>query len=200
MLKTLQHCKFTKFVNFTSTMESLILALSLCADCFAVCLCSSIGLNKSKKRTIFLISTIFAIIQSGLFMLGWAFGYAFVGLMATISNWVGFLLLLYVGASMLVEGVRGKSDCRNLNGLKNIILGGIATSIDASAVGVAKSMNGTLTADAIELGIYVFVCTFCLAYTGILVGKALGCSRRLGRIAEIAGGIVLIIIGLRILL
>lgn len=181
-------------------LKLLLLALSLCADCFAVSLCSSVTLKNTRIKAIITIALCFAVIQAGLLLLGWAFGYAFVGLIETIAHWIGFLLLLYVGGSMIIEALRCKGECRNLNGLKNIILGGIATSIDASAVGVSQSMSGVALAEALELFAYVFIITFASVVLAICLGKALGSSKTLGRWVEIVGGVVLISIGIGILL
>ena len=176
-------------------LESLLTAVSLCADCFAVSLCSSVTLKKIDWKDAFKVATVFAIIQTGLLLAGWAAGNVLAGAVQTISNIIGCLLLLYVGGSMIFEGIKGKGEERNLNGLKNIIIGGIATSIDAMAVGVAQSMGGgtsiTLPAACVA------AVTFISVIVGILGGKRIG--EKFGRIAEITGGTVLAGIGISFL-
>ena len=177
-------------------LEDILLALSLCADCFAVCLCSSVTLEKISRRQVARIALLFSVIQSGLLLAGWLFGEALVGLVLKASGVIGFLLLLYVGGSMLLEGIRGKEEARNLEGLRNIILSGVATSIDALAVGAARSMQGGSSIPGLFAA--VFIITALSVVLGMYGGSTLG--RRVGRISEIFGGTILILIGLNILL
>lgn len=181
-----------------SIFESILLAASLCADCLAVSLCSSVTLRKVEWKTVLKVSLIFAVIQADLLWIGWAFGGFFVGLVSRISHIIGFLLLMYVGVGMLVEGLKGEEDVKNLNGLRNIVLSGIATSIDALAVGMAQSMAGSSAGEILPLLVSVFVITALSVVTGMFGGHVLG--KKTGRWAEIVGGIVLICIGVNILL
>lgn len=178
-------------------VESILIAISLCADCLAVSLCSSVTIRKINWRAVLRVAVAFAIIQSGLLLAGWLFGNLFVGLIERISHILGFLLLLYVGGSMFIEGIRDKQEIRDLNGLKNVIIGGVATSIDALAVGVAQSMSGQTWPGFAPLLVSVFIVTAISVICGIRGGKALG--SRFGRWAEIIGGLVLIGIGVSLL-
>lgn len=178
-------------------VESILIAISLCADCLAVSLCSSVTIRKINWRAVLRVAVAFAIIQSGLLLTGWLFGNLFVGLIERISHILGFLLLLYVGGSMFIEGIRNKQEIRDLNGLKNVIIGGAATSIDALAVGVAQSMSGQTWPGFAPLLVSVFIVTAISVICGIRGGKALG--SRFGRWAEIIGGLVLIGIGVSLL-
>ena len=183
--------------------ESILVAVSLCADCFACSLCSGVTLKKSDARTILGIALVFAVIQAGLLLAGWAFGNIFVGLIRKISHLIGFLLLLYVGGGMLIEGIKAargaEEESRRLDGLKNVIISGVATSIDALAVGVSQSMVETSQSFAaiLPLFISVFAVTALSVIAGLAGGKVL--SRRFGHWAEIAGGLVLIGIGVSFL-
>ena len=141
-------------------------------------------------------------------LIGWLFGDFFVGFVSKAARWIGFLLLLYVGGSMILEGIKGKEEVRDLNGFKNVILGAVATSIDALAVGISMSfgqagtdalatdhalMVNTMIADHVA----VFIVTMLSVFAGMFGGYRVG--RRFGRPAEIFGGLVLICIGLGIL-
>lgn len=181
-------------------LETLLLALSLCADCFAVSLCSSVTLKKAGRRDVLLTALAFAVIQSALLLAGCLLGDLFYGLVETVSGIIGFVLLAYVGGSMLVEGIRGCGEGKNLDGWKNILLGGVATSIDAAAVGVSQSMSGSGLSGTLLL-VSVFACTLVSVAAGISAGRAIGCirGRNVGRIAELAGGLVLVGIGFSIL-
>lgn len=176
-------------------LESVLTAVSLCADCFAVSLCSSVTLKKIEWKSVLKVAVVFAAIQSGLLLSGYLAGGLLAGAVHTVSHIIGCALLLYVGGSMLLEGIRGKGEERNLNGLKNIVMGGIATSIDALAVGAARSMvEGPTIA---PLAISVAIVTLISVIAGILGGKTIGL--KFGRIAEIAGGAVLAGIGISFL-
>ncbi len=178
--------------------ESLLVAISLCADCFAVALCSSVSARDISKRDVIKVALIFAFIHTSLLLMGWLFGTAIVNLVTKAAHLIGFLLLLYVGGNMLIEGIRGKEDCISLNSMRNIVLGSLATSIDALAVGAAQSMDGTNWKNFIPLMVFLFVVTIITVSAGILGGNKIG--RKFGCIAEIVGGIVLIAIGITILI
>ena len=177
--------------------ESILLAASLCADCLAVSLCSGVTLRSVRWREILGVALAFAVIQAGLLLAGWAFGYLFVGMVEKISHIIAFLLLLYVGGSMLIEGIKGEAEVRDLSSWRNIIIGGLATSIDALAVGVAQSMDGADWPGFLPLLVAVFVITALSVVVGLRGGRAIG--ERFGRWAEIVGGVVLIAIGVSVL-
>ncbi|MBR1575473.1 MAG: manganese efflux pump [Bacteroidales bacterium] len=213
-----------------SVWEAILVAVSLCADCFACTLCSGVSLTAASERVpsggdgwgfsdkgqarasssaggwrIAGIALVFAVIQSGLLLSGWGFGNLLVGFVQKISHWIGFLLLLYVGGSMLLEGVRalrGPDDLASmrLDGFKNVVLSGIATSIDALGVGVSQSMVDASHrfASIAPLFAAVFVVTALSVLAGLLGGRAIG--HRFGHWAEIFGGLVLIGIGVSFLL
>ena len=189
-------------------LQAILLAVSLCADCFAVTTCSSVTLKSVTWRKVLVIAVVFAVVQTLLMLIGWLFGDLFVGFVNKAARWIGFLLLLYVGGSMMLEGIKGKEEVRDLNGFKNVILGAVATSIDALAVGISMSfgqagqdalavdhavMVNTMIADHVA----VFVVTMLSVFAGMYGGYRVG--RRFGRPAEIVGGLVLICIGLGIL-
>lgn len=180
-----------------SIWESILLAASLCADCLAVSLCSGVTLRSVRWREIMGVALAFAVIQAGLLLAGWAFGYFFVGLVEKISHIIAFLLLLYVGGSMLIEGIKGEAEVRDLSSWRNIIIGGVATSIDALAVGVAQSMDGVDWPAFLPLLVAVFAITALSVVIGLRGGRAIGA--RFGRWAEIVGGVVLIAIGVSVL-
>jgi len=99
---------------------------------------------------------------------------------------------------MFFEGIKGNEEPKDLNGLRNILISGIATSIDALAVGVSQSMSGQLWPGFSPLLMCVFAVTAISVVAGIWGGKTIG--SRAGRLAEIAGGFILVLIGVGILL
>ena len=174
-------------------MEIILFGLSVCADCFAVSLCSSIGLKKRNAGTIVKIALCFAIIQTAFLLVGWACGDVLTSLINKVAKWEALALLVYVGGSMIYSALFSKkSEKSDLNGMKNIALAGIATSMDA------LSLAGQGWSQTVPQAVSVFICTALSVLVGILCGGKL--ARKAGRWAEGIGGVVLIGIGLCIVL
>lgn len=178
--------------------EPFLTALSLCADCFAVSLCSSMTIKKIKKKRIFKLALFFAVVQTGLLVAGWLLGSIFLELVQKLSGIIGGALLIYVGFSMLMEGLKNRTEGHDLNGMRNIMIAAVATSIDALAIGAAEAMNAHASSSGnIILTASCFVLTFISVSIGILGAKVIGKS--LGRWAEIAGGAVLLGFGVSLI-
>ena len=151
------------------------------------------------RKKVWTIAAVFAVIQTGLFLIGWGVGTGateliseYVGHFEKVAHVIGFLLLLYVGGEMFIDGIRSKSEHLNLSGFKSIVLGGVATSIDAAVVGLSMAM------DTAPFSVSIFVFTFLSVVIGMLSGSFIG--RKLGYSARIVGGLVLIGLGVNILL
>ena len=187
-------------------INAILLGISLCADCFAVSLCSSFLLPREEMRKkVWTVAAVFAVIQTGLFLGGWALGTfatelisEYVGHFEKVAHIIGFLLLLYVGGEMFIDGVRGKSDHLNLDGIKSMIVGGVATSIDAAVVGLSMSMDEAKWTDIAPVALSILVFTALSVIVGMFSGGFVG--RKLGHSARIVGGLVLIGLGINILL
>ena len=187
-------------------ISAILLGISLCADCFAVALCSSVTVTREEvRKKVWTIAAIFAVIQTALFLAGWGIGTfatelisEYVGHFEKVAHVIGFLLLLYVGGAMFLDGVRSKSEHLNLNGFKSIVIGGVATSIDAAVAGLSMSMDEAPWADIWPIAVSIFVFTVLSVLVGMLSGSFIG--RKLGHSARIVGGLVLIGLGINILL
>jgi putative Mn2+ efflux pump MntP len=187
-------------------ISAILLGLSLCADCFAVSLCSSFLLPREEMRKkVWTIAAVFAVIQTGLLLAGWALGSFATGLISEyvghfekVAHIIGFLLLLYVGGEMFLDGVRSKSEHLNLDGFKSIVIGGVATSIDAAAVGLSMAMDDAKWTDIAPVALSVLIFTALSVVVGMFSGSFVG--RKLGYSARIVGGLVLIGLGVHILL
>ena len=175
-------------------LSDILLAASLCADCFAVSLVTGVSLNRAGKRKIAFVALLFALIQTAFLLAGFFFGELIADLVWRISKIIAFLILLYVGGSMIYESIKGEEDSINLTSFRNIILAGTATSIDALAVGAAEAFAGGLAKDIWPLAAAVAVITALSVVTGLLGSRFI--PRKWGRVSETAGGIVLIIIGI----
>ncbi len=180
-------------------LEAILLALSLCADCFAVAICASVSLRKVRLHDILRVGLVFSVVQTAFFLLGWGFADLIAGYVSKIAHWIGFLLLLYVGGSMIREGLEQEpEECVNLDGIRNLLIAGVADSIDALAVGVSMSLAQNEATEAVPVSAAIFGCTFLSVAVGMPLGSRIG--EKFGKVAEIVGGCVLILIGLDILL
>ena len=176
-------------------IKDILLAASLCADCFAVALCSSVSMKEVPSGKVLNIALIFAVIQTLFLFVGWAFGDFIARYVMMFVSYIGMGLLVFVGGSMIKEAFsEGKP--QNLTCLRNIVLAGMADSIDALAVGISMSMAGrSLGGMAVPIAA-VFVITALSVVIGIKGGSTIGC--RAGRPAAVAGGVVLILLGINI--
>ena len=187
-------------------LSAILLGISLCADCFAVALCSSLSFSREEvRRKVWTIAAVFAVVQAGLFLLGWGAGTLATDLISAhvkhferVAHVIGFLLLLYVGGEMFIAGVRSKADHLNLDGFKSIVLGGVATSIDATVVGLSLAMDAAPWTEILPIAVSIFVFTALSVVVGMLAGSFIG--RKFGFSARIVGGLVLIGLGINILL
>ncbi len=178
-------------------IKDILLSASLCADCFAVAVCASVSMKKVSWLQVLKIALIFAVIQTSFLFIGWAFGDFIAKYVIKFVKYIGMGLLVWVGGSMIREAF-SEEESQNLNGLRNIILAGVADSIDALAVGISMSMAGRALAGMGVPIIAVFVITALSVIVGIKGGTVIG--SKAGKPAAITGGIVLILLGLNIVL
>ena len=175
--------------------KDILLSASLCADCFAVSLCASVAMKRVSWGEILKISLIFAVIQTSFLFVGWAFGDFIARYVLAYVKYIGMGLLFFVGGSMIKEAF-SEEESQNLSGLRNIVIAGVADSIDALAVGISMSMAGRgLHGMTVPLAA-VFLITALSVIMGIKGGHLIG--RRAGKPASIVGGCVLILLGLNI--
>ncbi len=178
-------------------IKDILLSASLCADCFAVAVCASVSMRKVSWLQVLKIALIFAIIQTSFLFVGWAFGDFIAKYVIKFVKYIGMGLLVWVGGSMIKEAF-SEEESQNLNGLRNIILAGVADSIDALAVGISMSMAGRgLSGMSVPI-IAVFIITALSVIIGIKGGSVIG--SKAGKPAAITGGIVLILLGINIVL
>lgn len=172
-------------------VEAILISFALCADSFAVSLCCSLSGDGYKWKNIALVALAFALIHSSFLAAGWVVGDALLSLVGKLATIVAFALLLYVAGSLLYDAFSGKAKLHEFNSIKNVLLGAVATSIDAAAVGAAKSMEN-VPQEFLPTTIALLLITILSVVLGILGGRAIGC--RYGKAAKMFGGLVLLII------
>ncbi len=184
-------------------IQPLILALSygigLAMDAFAVAVCKGLSMQKINYRHSFIIALFFGGFQALMPFLGYILGHTFKDYITSIDHWVAFFLLAYIGGKMIYESLKGDEEeccgCDKLN-IKELFILALATSIDALAIGITLSFdpNVNILFDASVIGITTFI----IAFAGVVIGNKFGNLYK--KRAEICGGVILIILGLRILI
>jgi putative Mn2+ efflux pump MntP len=177
-----------------SPIELVLIALGLSADAFAISITNGMGYKPKMKNTL-LIAGSFGIFQGLMPVLGYLLGSGFAEYIEKYDHWVAFILLGIIGGKMMIESVDKKEkDTVSSLTLKLILIQGIATSIDAFAVGVSFA---TLKANIILSAVLITVITFICSFIGVFIGKKSGDF--LGSKAEFVGGLILVGIGAKIL-
>ena len=183
-----------------SWLELILLSISLAMDCFAISCVVGMLQPNLEKRYVWRFSLAFGVFQGGMPLIGWLFGESVLGMIGKIAPFIAFGILAFIGGKMLIESFR--KDEENPQHLdvtqwKNVLLLAVATSIDALAVGFSFAMiqEQHIARNVIVIGLTSFIISY-VAYTFV---KKLT-NPKISQYAEIVGGIVLILIGLKILL
>ncbi|WP_420099022.1 manganese efflux pump MntP family protein [Corynebacterium sp.] len=188
-----------------TTTQLLLIALGVSADAFAVSVVQGTTIREHVVRRILLLSLVFGAFQAVMPLLGWALGSSVAGLVESIDHWIAFALLAGIGTKMIVDSVTaGPSDSPDSPGssgmsaatftVRSVLTLGIATSIDALAVGIGFALVPINILLAVGL---IGLVTFLASLLGGWLGHHGG--RTLGKPATIVGGLVLIGIGASIL-
>ena len=176
--------------------EIIGIGIGLAMDAFAVSICKGLSMKKINWKSAIIIGLYFGIFQAGMPVIGYFLGTTFSSLVETIDHWIAFILLAIIGGKMIKDSTDDELDKRNDKiDIKTMLLLSIATSIDALAVGVTFAF---LEADPRQAIIIIGVITFILSIIGVKIGNSYGPTFQ--NKAELTGGIILIIIGLKILL
>ena len=166
-------------------------------DAFAVAICQGLSMPRFKVGHAAIIALFFGGFQALMPVLGWLLGEQFAHHVTAVSHWIAFGLLAFIGGKMLWEAFHENEDREHETklDLKELLMLAIATSIDALAVGVSFAfLNVAIVPSAALIG----VTTFVIAFAGVGIGHVFG--GRWEKPSNIAGGIVLILIGVKILL
>lgn len=185
-----------------TTTQLLLIALGVSADAFAVSVVQGTTIREHVVGRILLLSLVFGAFQAVMPLIGWAVGSSVADLVTSVDHWIAFALLGGIGAKMVIDSVIvGPSDTPGSSGtsaatftLRSVLTLGIATSIDALAVGIGFALVPINILCAVGL---IGVITFLASLVGGWLGHHGG--RRLGRPATFIGGLVLVAIGVSIL-
>ena len=176
----------------------LMIAIGLSMDSFSVSISSGIFMKNFRHKEAFKIAFILALFQAGMTTLGWALGINFSTYIQTFDHWIAFILLSYLGGKMIYESFKKEdTDSSAVTSLSNKTIAtlGLATSIDALAVGVGMAFlkSGILFPSAV-----IFLTTFLFSICGLFFGTKFGRVKWMN--IEFVGGLILIGIGLKILI
>jgi len=176
--------------------EVNLIAIGLAMDAFAVSVCKGLSMKKMDWRKAIIIALYFGIFQAIMPTIGYVLGSAFESFITNIDHWIAFVLLALIGISMIKESFSDEEEKRNDKvDFKSMIVLAIATSIDALAVGVTFAFFDTNLLLSVSI---IGIVTFILSILGVKIGNRFG--DKFQNKAELAGGIILILIGLKILL
>ena len=180
-----------------SILEILLLGIGLSMDAFAVSICKGLSAKRLQTRHYLIIGAWFGGFQALMPTLGYLLGTTFERYITSVDHWVAFVLLCLIGGNMLKEGFSKEQQEESASfGFKSMLPLALATSVDALAVGITFALLPDVHIfRAVGL---IGAITFCLSAVGLKVGNIFGL--RYKSRAEIVGGIILILIGVKILL
>ncbi|MDO5346252.1 MAG: manganese efflux pump MntP family protein [Lachnospiraceae bacterium] len=187
--------------SFLFFFNSALLGIGLAMDAFSVSMANGLHEPQMKVRRMCGIAGVFAIFQALMPMLGWICVHTIVNYFNAFRKftpWIALALLLYIGGSMLLEGIRGNGEEEEKKrlGFGTLMVQGVATSIDALSVGFTIAEYYWLM--ALVCSLIIAAVTFIICIGGLYIGRKFG--TKLSSKASILGGVILIVIGLEIFL
>lgn len=180
--------------------EVLMIGVGLSMDAFAASVCKGLGMRRLNVKNMFVIALFFGGFQALMPCIGWFLGKQFESYITSVDHWVAFALLAFIGGKMIYDVFHeNRKDCccektDRLN-IKEVFTLAVATSIDALAVGISFAF---LQVNIVEAVSVIGITTFVLSIAGVVIGNIFGAKYE--KKATLAGGIILILIGLKILL
>ena len=183
--------------------ELLFIGVGLAADAFAVAMCRGFEEKRFTWKNGLLTAFFFGFFQALMPLIGWAAASLFSHLIEAVDHWIAFGILAFLGIRMIRESLKDE-ECRHTfdpTRLKVVLAFAIATSIDALAVGVSFAFVGMNGAEDILPAVGIIgIVSFILSMAGLLFGIRCGCGLAKKLRAELLGGVILVIIGCKILI
>lgn len=179
-----------------SLLTLFITAVGLSMDAFAVSVCKGLAMKKLSRKKAVVIGLWFGGFQALMPALGYLLGKRFERYVTAIDHWIAFVLLALIGANMIKEALSAEEEKADDSvDIKTMFLLAVATSIDALAVGITYAFLQVRIVPAVS---FIGIITLVLSVTGVKIGNAFGLKYKAR--AEIFGGVILIVMGLKILL
>ena len=176
-------------------IEIFLIGVGLAMDAFAVSICKGLSVKQLKVKNALTCGVYFGGFQALMPLIGFILGVQFKDKNESIDHWIAFVLLGFIGFNMIKEAFEDEENCNNDFSFKAMIPLAIATSIDALAVGVTFAFLSVNIVYAITI---IGITTFIIAMIGVKIGHIFGMKYK--KNAEIAGGVILILMGIKILL
>lgn len=180
------------------TIELILLSVGLAMDAFAVAICKGLNMRKMNYKNALILALFFGGFQALMPSIGYLLGKQFEKYITSVDHWIAFILLSIIGIQMIAESFKKdddkEEDADKLN-LKEYFMLAIATSIDALAVGISLAFLSVSLVKSIS---FIGIITFVISFAGVFIGNKFGA--RFKSKAEFAGGAILILIALKILL
>ena len=179
--------------------ELFLLVVGLSMDAFAVSVCKGLSVKKAGLKESAICGGWFGGFQGLMPLIGFFLGTLFAGAIEAFDHWVAFGLLAIIGINMLKEAFEKECECCDKNAdfsVKTMFVMAVATSIDALAVGISLAMAGDV--NIVVAVVLIGVTTFLLSGLGVKIGNIFG--NRFEKKAQVAGGVILILLGIKILL
>ena len=176
-------------------LELILIAVGLAMDAFAVSVCKGLSMSKMEWKKAVIIGLYFGGFQALMPLIGYVLGVGFEDKIKSLDHWIAFILLVFIGINMIKEPFETKEESNDKIDFKTMIILAIATSIDALAVGVTFAFLNVNIMLAISL---IGIITFIISMIGVKIGNVFGDKYETK--AELAGGFILIFLGVKILL
>ena len=185
-----------------SVLDIFLLGVGLSMDAFAVSICKGLAMRQVNKKQMLVIALFFGGFQALMPLIGWLVGSTFAKKIVAFDHWIAFILLLYVGGKMVIDAIKEWKDIDIVDqmdpplDIKELFVLAIATSIDALTCGVTFSFEENF--NILKAILIIGVTTFVLSSIAVYVGNIFGDKYKAK--AQLAGGIILILLGTKILL
>jgi len=173
----------------------ILIAIGLAMDAFAVSIARGISVGKNKLRSAILLATLFGGFQALMPVIGWLAGLGLKDIIMEVDHWIAFGLLVFIGTKMIYDTTNGEDGKEEDITLLAALTLAIATSIDALMVGLSFAFLETPILIPILI---IGIVTFALSFVGVIFGSGMGSI--FGKRIKILGGLILILIGIRILI
>lgn len=179
-------------------VELFLIAVGLSMDAFAVSVCKGLAMRKCTWKKAAIAGLYFGVFQAGMPVIGYVLGVQFKDVITSIDHWIAFILLGIIGVNMIREAIGSCEECEEQDeslDVRTMVGLAVATSIDALAVGVTFAF---LQVDIIPAVSFIGITTFLISFAGVKIGNVFGSKYK--KRAEITGGIILILLGAKILI